>query len=93
MKRTRRTTRRTTQKELETLVKYLNEKHGYNPEPYTRTEDGWEPSPGTYVLNQAYGKNGLDQLGNEPGATWTTHIIHLTTMADLADQIRILLNA
>lgn len=62
---------RVTDKQLEAVVKRLNEMTGSPVEPYRRTSEGFVANPGNFHLDYAYGKVRLVRMSNSGGGIAT----------------------
>ena len=81
--------RRVTKKDLENMVRHINEATGNPIEAYTRQEDGrHKANIGNYHLSWAYGGVCLEQMSNEGGGVRTVLWTGYTTKGRLMEAMQ-----
>jgi len=79
---------RITDKQLESLVTYLNELTKQPINPYTRVDDKLHANIGNYHLSYAYGGVKLHQMVNQGGGVREPIYTGYTTKRDLYNQLQ-----
>ena len=82
---------RITEKDLDEMVKQLNDALGYPDEPYSERSGQYTPNGNNYHLNYAYGRVGLLQMISDKG-TGVREILGSGTKRELFDKIHSMLS-